>query len=109
MNCRPGRYVELIIGAGFYLNATAEKWKKHYNMYDLIVEEIPAVLKEADLGLVSPLELDFPDELTEQDFSRVSIMGHSMGGMSHFLLSQVCMMPVPCLCSYQVMEPCPST
>jgi len=35
------------------LNATAEKWKKHYNMYDLIVEEIPAVLKEANLGLVS--------------------------------------------------------
>jgi S-formylglutathione hydrolase len=40
------------IGAGFYLNATAEKWKKHYNMYDLVVEELPAVLKEADLGLV---------------------------------------------------------
>ena len=40
-------------GAGFYLNATAEKWKKNYNMYDLVVEEIPAVLKEADLGLVS--------------------------------------------------------
>jgi len=43
---------QLGTGAGFYLNATAEKWKKHYNMYDLVVEEIPAVLKEADLGLV---------------------------------------------------------
>ncbi|ORX37429.1 putative Carboxylesterase [Kockovaella imperatae] len=52
-------------GAGFYLNATADKWKKHYNMYDLVVEEIPKVLKEADLGL---------------DFDKVSIMGHSMGG-----------------------------
>lgn len=45
---------QLGTGAGFYLNATAEKWKKHYNMYDLVVEEIPAVLKEADLGLVRP-------------------------------------------------------
>ena len=43
----------LTLGAGFYLNATTEKWKKHYNMYDLVVEEIPAVLKEANLGLVS--------------------------------------------------------
>jgi len=56
---------DLGTGAGFYLNATDEKWKKHYNMYDLIVKEIPKVLKEADLGL---------------DWSRVSIMGHSMGG-----------------------------
>jgi S-formylglutathione hydrolase len=36
-------------------------------MYDLIVKELPAVLKEADLGL---------------DTSRMSIMGHSMGGES---------------------------
>ncbi|WVQ82715.1 S-formylglutathione hydrolase [Cryptococcus sp. DSM 104549] len=56
---------QLGTGAGFYLNATAEKWKKHYNMYDLVVKELPEVLKEADLGL---------------DLSRVSIMGHSMGG-----------------------------
>jgi S-formylglutathione hydrolase len=34
-------------------------------MYDLVVKELPAVLKEADLGL---------------DISRMSIMGHSMGG-----------------------------
>ncbi|WWD17727.1 S-formylglutathione hydrolase [Kwoniella shandongensis] len=56
---------QLGTGAGFYLNATSEKWKKHYNMYDLVVKELPEVLKEADLGL---------------DFSRVSIFGHSMGG-----------------------------
>ncbi|KAK8866071.1 S-formylglutathione hydrolase [Kwoniella newhampshirensis] len=56
---------QLGTGAGFYLNATSEKWKKHYNMYDLIVKELPEVLKEANLGL---------------DFSKVSIMGHSMGG-----------------------------
>jgi S-formylglutathione hydrolase len=35
------------------MDATAEKWKKHYNMYSLVVQELPAVLKEADLGLVS--------------------------------------------------------
>ena len=54
-------------GAGFYLTATDPKWRKHYNMYDLVVKELPAVLKEADLGL---------------DISRMSIMGHSMGGTS---------------------------
>ena len=31
-------------GAGFYLNATTEKWKKHYNMYDYITKELPAFL-----------------------------------------------------------------
>ena len=40
-------------GAGFYLNATADKWKKHYNMYGLVVKEIPQVLEAAGLGLVS--------------------------------------------------------
>ncbi|KAK0534965.1 hypothetical protein OC834_001698 [Tilletia horrida] len=52
-------------GAGFYLNATKEPWKKHYNMYDFVVKELPAKLKESDL----PLDLD-----------RASIFGHSMGG-----------------------------
>ena len=42
----------LTAGAGFYLDATAEKYKKHYNMYSLITKELPAVLKEANLGLV---------------------------------------------------------
>jgi pimeloyl-ACP methyl ester carboxylesterase len=56
-----------MVGAGFYLTATDPKWRKHYNMYDLVVKELPAVLKEADLGL---------------DTSRMSIMGHSMGGTS---------------------------
>jgi S-formylglutathione hydrolase len=41
------------LGAGFYLNATDQKYRKHYNMYDLVVKELPTVLKEADLGLVS--------------------------------------------------------
>ncbi|GFZ45560.1 S-formylglutathione hydrolase [Saitozyma sp. JCM 24511] len=55
---------QLGTGAGFYINATNPKWAK-YRMYDLITKELPEVLKEADLGL---------------DLSRMSIMGHSMGG-----------------------------
>lgn len=43
---------DLGTGAGFYLNATADKWSK-YRMYDLIVKELPEVLGEAKLGLVS--------------------------------------------------------
>ncbi len=38
-------------GAGFYLNATSEKYKEHYNMYDFITKEIPEKL--AELPLVS--------------------------------------------------------
>ncbi|KAK0561930.1 hypothetical protein OC861_005567 [Tilletia horrida] len=52
-------------GAGFYLNATKEPWKKHYRMYDLVVNELPAKLKQSDIPL---------------DLSRASIFGHSMGG-----------------------------
>jgi S-(hydroxymethyl)glutathione dehydrogenase/alcohol dehydrogenase len=51
-------------GAGFYLNATTEKYKKHYNMYDYVTKELrELVLKE------------FPI-----DGSSLGIMGHSMGG-----------------------------
>ncbi|GAA99847.1 uncharacterized protein L969DRAFT_69315 [Mixia osmundae IAM 14324] len=52
-------------GAGFYLDATKEPWSKHYNMSSYLTEELPALLKEADLPL---------------DLSRTSLMGHSMGG-----------------------------
>lgn len=50
-------------GAGFYLNATSPKYKTHYNMYDHVLTEIPAALKDLNI-----------------DNKRVSIMGHSMGG-----------------------------
>ena len=50
-------------GAGFYLNATRDPWKKHYRMYDYIVQELPAWV-EAD-----PAASD-----------RRAISGHSMGG-----------------------------
>lgn len=51
-------------GAGFYINATAEKWKKNYNMYDYITKELPELV-DATFPVL-------PD--------KKSIMGHSMGG-----------------------------
>lgn len=51
-------------GAGFYLDATQEKWSKHYNMYSYVVEEL------YELVLAN-----FP-----VDQNKISIMGHSMGG-----------------------------
>lgn len=53
------------LGAGFYVNATQEPWKKHYQMYDYITQELPRVLEHSDLPL---------------DTANCSIMGHSMGG-----------------------------
>ncbi|XWS59080.1 hypothetical protein CRYUN_Cryun08bG0091400 [Craigia yunnanensis] len=50
--------------AGFYLNATQEKWK-NWRMYDYVVKELPKVLSE-----------NFP----QLDTSKSSISGHSMGG-----------------------------
>ncbi|KAI8348820.1 S-formylglutathione hydrolase [Choanephora cucurbitarum] len=51
-------------GAGFYLDATHPKWSKHYRMYSYVTKELPALIyKELPI-----------------DASRVSIMGHSMGG-----------------------------
>nr|KAJ0219131.1 hypothetical protein LSAT_V11C300125420 [Lactuca sativa] len=50
--------------AGFYLNATVEKWK-NWQMYDYIVKELPQLLSD-----------NFP----QLDTSRASISGHSIGG-----------------------------
>ncbi|URE04095.1 s-formylglutathione [Musa troglodytarum] len=52
------------VGAGFYLNATEEKWK-NWRMYDYVVKELPKVLSE---------------NFEQLDTSRASISGHSMGG-----------------------------
>lgn len=52
-------------GAGFYLDATTSAYSKHYNMASMIVDELPKMLTQANLPL---------------DHSRVSILGHSMGG-----------------------------
>ena len=50
-------------GAGFYVNATQEPWSAHYNMYDYVVRELPALIQE-----------NFP--VTDKR----GISGHSMGG-----------------------------
>ncbi|MEM7591506.1 MAG: S-formylglutathione hydrolase [Cyanobacteria bacterium P01_A01_bin.83] len=51
-------------GAGFYVDATAQPWQKHYQMYSYITKELPAVIKD-----------NFSVQADKQ-----SIMGHSMGG-----------------------------
>ncbi|AXR07744.1 S-formylglutathione hydrolase [Salinimonas sediminis] len=50
-------------GAGFYLNATQAPWDKHYQMYDYITKELPALIEDT-----------FP--VTGER----AISGHSMGG-----------------------------
>lgn len=52
------------LGAGFYVNALQQPWDGHYQMYDYIVTELPALVS-ANL----PVEGD-----------RAGIFGHSMGG-----------------------------
>lgn len=51
------------LGAGFYVNATEAPFAQHYQMYDYIVHELPALV-EAELPL-SPIR---------------AMSGHSMGG-----------------------------
>ena len=55
---------DLGTGAGFYINATAEKWEKYYRMEDYIIHELPEIIRS-----------NFP--VVE---GRESIFGHSMGG-----------------------------
>ena len=52
-------------GAGFYVDATEEKWKSNYNMFSYVTRELPSVI-EANFTSVDP--------------SLKSIFGHSMGG-----------------------------
>ena len=51
-------------GAGFYVDATQEKWAEYYNMYSYVTEELPALINE-----------NF-----NVDPERKSVFGHSMGG-----------------------------
>lgn len=51
-------------GAGFYVDATQEKWRSHYQMYSYVVRELPALI--ADNFPVQP--------------EKMGIFGHSMGG-----------------------------
>ena len=50
-------------GAGFYINAKQAPWNKHFQMYDYVVEELPALI-----------EATFPVT------GKRAIAGHSMGG-----------------------------
>jgi S-formylglutathione hydrolase len=59
----PERY-DLGQGAGFYVNATQAPWAQHYQMYDYVTIELPALV-EANLPLIAGVK---------------SISGHSMGG-----------------------------
>lgn len=51
-------------GAGFYVNATQEPWAPHFNMWDYVAEELPALLA-SEFAI---------------DGERQAITGHSMGG-----------------------------
>lgn len=55
---------DLGLGAGFYINATAQPWAEHYQMESYLVDELyPAILEHF------PVQTD-----------KVGIFGHSMGG-----------------------------
>ncbi|MGB1305913.1 alpha/beta hydrolase-fold protein, partial [Pseudoalteromonas marina] len=54
---------DLGLGAGFYVNASQQPWREHYQMYSYIVDELPQII-----------ESNF-------DVSQKrAISGHSMGG-----------------------------
>ncbi|MCU0536325.1 MAG: S-formylglutathione hydrolase [Hydrococcus sp. Prado102] len=55
---------DLGTGAGFYVNATAEPWNKHYQMYSYVADELPNLIEQ-----------NFPILTNKQ-----GIFGHSMGG-----------------------------
>ena len=59
----PDGAYDLGLGAGFYLDATQEPWKSHYQMYQYIVHELPQFIEQ-----------HFPVT------SARAISGHSMGG-----------------------------
>ena len=61
---------DLGLGAGFYVNATEAPWRRHYRMYDYVLNELPALV-EAEL----PLD------------GRRAVSGHSMGGHGALVLA----------------------
>lgn len=62
---------DLGTGAGFYVNATESKWASHYQMYNYIVEELPA-----------SIAAHFPAQMDRQ-----GIFGHSMGGHGALMIA----------------------
>lgn len=57
-------------GAGFYINATQAPFNTHYNMYDYVVEELPALIVQ-----------HFPVS------DKKAISGHSMGGHGALMIA----------------------
>lgn len=57
-------------GASFYVNATQLPWKKHFQMYDYVVDELPELIKN-----------NFPVS------DKRSIFGHSMGGHGALMIA----------------------
>lgn len=53
-------------GASYYVDATQQPWRAHYQMHTYVTVELPALLRRA-----------FSDKL---DVDRMSIFGHSVGG-----------------------------
>ncbi|WP_438990865.1 S-formylglutathione hydrolase [Lentibacter sp.] len=51
-------------GAGFYVNATQDPWKPHFQMWEYVAEELPALVAQ-EFAI---------------DAERQAITGHSMGG-----------------------------
>jgi len=61
---------DLGLGAGFYVNATAEPWQKNYQMYDYVLTELPTLIEQ-----------HFPVT------AKRAISGHSMGGHGALVLA----------------------
>ncbi|KAL7305746.1 hypothetical protein TKK_0001996 [Trichogramma kaykai] len=61
-------------GAGFYVDANQEPWKKHYKMFSYITSELPSLINSK-----------FPTIKDKQ-----SIMGHSMGGHGALICALKC-------------------
>ncbi|AJQ96223.1 S-formylglutathione hydrolase [Gynuella sunshinyii] len=66
----PDGAYDLGLGAGFYVNATQPPWNTHYQMYDYIVSELPAII-EAHFSING----------------KVAISGHSMGGHGALMIA----------------------
>ena len=57
-------------GAGFYVNATQAPYNTHFNMYDYVVKELPALIEQ-----------HFPVT------TKKAISGHSMGGHGALMIA----------------------
>lgn len=66
----PSGACDLGIGAGFYVNATEKPWSSHYQMYDYVLNELPALVEAG-----CPVS------------DKRAISGHAMGGHGALVLA----------------------